>query len=349
MKIIAFMSKWSRRKNLERLMEKYPTIPNNLMRIFFDLSKPIPENKSQDVEELTEEQGNRVIYKDEFEKFNSNENIEQDLLYEDAGPAWDVYLFYGKDALWTDGPPEPAEWMHQLGGSRRADPGKFRPGAQLTVSLKEATARILQGKPPAGDASAKAPDKTTVRFEGIVLRVEGMTCQGCANTVQTALAAVPGVETARVDFAAGLAWVTPEVPNAVGTGTLIKAVEKCGFKAALPRGNEILSIPADLDVQILSIPGCPNAAAMRANLAEALAALGAACPVREIDLQKLAKDDRRLCFGSPTVLVNGNDLLGQPATDSRVLSCRIYSGGAVPSVQEIRRNLLSYCRDTGQD
>lgn len=47
------------------------------MRIFFDLSKPTPENKSQDVEELAEEKGNIVIYKDEFEKLDSNENFEQ--------------------------------------------------------------------------------------------------------------------------------------------------------------------------------------------------------------------------------------------------------------------------------
>jgi len=79
-KIVAFMNIWGRRKNLERLKEKYPSIPNKVMRIFFDLSKPIPENKSREVEELTEEHGNRVIYKDEFEKLNSNENIEQTII-----------------------------------------------------------------------------------------------------------------------------------------------------------------------------------------------------------------------------------------------------------------------------
>ncbi len=29
--------------------------------------------------------------------------------------AWDVYLVYGRDAAWNDGPPpDPAFWMHQL-------------------------------------------------------------------------------------------------------------------------------------------------------------------------------------------------------------------------------------------
>jgi len=76
-KIIAFLSKMSRPKNLQRLKEKHPTVPNNVMRICFDLSKDTPENKSQDVEELAEDLGNMVIYKDVFEKLDSNENIEQ--------------------------------------------------------------------------------------------------------------------------------------------------------------------------------------------------------------------------------------------------------------------------------
>jgi len=76
-KIMAFMYRWNRKKNLERLKKKHPTIPNRVMRIFFDLSKPTPENKSQDVEESTEDPGNKVIYKDEFEKLNSNEDNEQ--------------------------------------------------------------------------------------------------------------------------------------------------------------------------------------------------------------------------------------------------------------------------------
>ena len=47
------------------------------MRVFFDLSKDTPENKSQDVEETAEELGNMVIYRDVYEKLDSNENIEQ--------------------------------------------------------------------------------------------------------------------------------------------------------------------------------------------------------------------------------------------------------------------------------
>lgn len=86
-KIISFFSTWNRPKNLERLRAKYPFIPNNVIRIFFDLSKSTPENKSQDVEELTEEKGNKVIYKDEFEKSNSIENFEL-AMTSFLGPNW---------------------------------------------------------------------------------------------------------------------------------------------------------------------------------------------------------------------------------------------------------------------
>lgn len=35
--------------------------------------------------------------------------------------AWDVYLLFGADAEWKDGPPVPAAWLHQLVGE---DPGR---------------------------------------------------------------------------------------------------------------------------------------------------------------------------------------------------------------------------------
>lgn len=76
-KIITFLYRWNKRKNLERLQKKYPNLPNHVMRIFFDLSKDTPENKSQDVEEFAEELGNMVIYRNVYEKLDSNDDIEQ--------------------------------------------------------------------------------------------------------------------------------------------------------------------------------------------------------------------------------------------------------------------------------
>ncbi|MCZ6815714.1 MAG: hypothetical protein O7F76_03320 [Planctomycetota bacterium] len=44
------------------------------------------------------------------------------------GPAWDIYFFYDKGATWTQGPPKPVDWWHQLGGGARSDPERFAAG-----------------------------------------------------------------------------------------------------------------------------------------------------------------------------------------------------------------------------
>ena len=52
--------------------------------------------------------------------------------------AWDVYLLYGADANWKEQPPQPAFWMHQLGGVTKAptfDEPTFR--AKLKGMLDE--------------------------------------------------------------------------------------------------------------------------------------------------------------------------------------------------------------------
>jgi len=86
-KIIVFLYRWSKQKNFQRLKKKHSAVPNNVMRIFFDLSKDTPENKSEDVEEIAKDPGNKVIYRDEFEKLDSNENIEQ-VIIDFLGPNW---------------------------------------------------------------------------------------------------------------------------------------------------------------------------------------------------------------------------------------------------------------------
>lgn len=66
--------------------------------------------------------------------------------------AWDVYLLYGADANWTEEPPQPAFWMHQLGGVTKAptfDEPAFR--AKLKGMLNE-----MNAEPTASDATDKA-------------------------------------------------------------------------------------------------------------------------------------------------------------------------------------------------
>lgn len=64
------------------------------------------------------------------------------MLNSGAGPAWDIYFFYDEQAEWKTKPPDPAAWMHQLGGSRRADPKHFQSGDGLIKQLHLATHKV---------------------------------------------------------------------------------------------------------------------------------------------------------------------------------------------------------------
>jgi hypothetical protein len=99
-----------------------------------------------------------------------------------------------------------------------------------------------------------------------------------------------------------------------------------------------------MELVVLTVPDCPNAAAFEARLAAALADWPSAVIRRRriADEREAAEAGMR---GSPTLLVDGVDpfaVPGQPAS----LSCRLYrdpSGhlGAVPSVEELRQVLTA--------
>ena len=80
---------------------------------------------------------------------------------------------------------------------------------------------------------------------------------------------------------------------------------------------------ADVRVQFLAFDGCPLADAARANLEKALADCGMS-GYEEIDILDPATPADLPGWGSPTILVNGVDVSGQPKGDS--VSCRIYPG-----------------------
>ena len=56
--------------------------------------------------------------------------------------AWDIYLFYTADAAWTDSPPKPTAWMHQL-SETWLDRQHHHSGDDLVRELFLATQRLL--------------------------------------------------------------------------------------------------------------------------------------------------------------------------------------------------------------
>lgn len=93
---------------------------------------------------------------------------------------------------------------------------------------------------------------------------------------------------------------------------------------------------ANLRVAFLSFDGCPLAPRARSNLRAAIGTLGSEYAVgyEEIDLQSDATTDDFKRWGSPTILINGVDVMGSSQGDA--CGCRIYaSAGGVPTTVEI--------------
>ena len=52
--------------------------------------------------------------------------------------AWDVYFVFDADAEWGDGPPQPSDWMHQLGtDERKLDGEKLRNAVESLLQPSE--------------------------------------------------------------------------------------------------------------------------------------------------------------------------------------------------------------------
>lgn len=99
-----------------------------------------------------------------------------------------------------------------------------------------------------------------------------------------------------------------------------------------------------VELVLLTVPDCPNAAAFEKRLATALAGHPAAAVRRRV-----VSDEREAVeagmHGSPTLLINGSDPFAAPGQPPS-LSCRLYrdvSGrpGPVPTVHELRRVLTA--------
>ena len=96
---------------------------------------------------------------------------------------------------------------------------------------------------------------------------------------------------------------------------------------------------SDVNVQFLAFEGCPLADAARANLEKALADCGMS-DYEEVDILGPDTPADLPGWGSPTILVNGVDVTGQPKGDS--VSCRVYPGlDRVPETASIVASIKS--------
>lgn len=77
-----------------------------------------------------------------------------------------------------------------------------------------------------------------------------------------------------------------------------------------------------MKLQLLFFEGCPNRAAARAALDQALAHAGVQAQIHELDVNADTTPAALRSWGSPTILIDGEDVGGETRPTGR--SCRLY-------------------------
>ena len=89
-----------------------------------------------------------------------------------------------------------------------------------------------------------------------------------------------------------------------------------------------------MQIDILSVPECPNLDLARSRVQEALAVTGAVASVREIVVRTQTAAELAGMRGSPTILIDGCDPCAGGAGPGS-LSCRLYTfGGHISGAPE---------------
>ncbi len=98
-----------------------------------------------------------------------------------------------------------------------------------------------------------------------------------------------------------------------------------------------------MNIQLLYFKGCPNVEPARLALRTAMRAEQIDDSVEEIDVESPATPEHLRGWGSPTILIDGQDVTG--ATRASGSACRLYANGA-PAVSEIRARLAGTRRSS---
>jgi len=99
-----------------------------------------------------------------------------------------------------------------------------------------------------------------------------------------------------------------------------------------------------LKLEFQYFEGCPNHIKMWDNLQVAIQGLE-----NEIEINKVLVDNEIKAMqvkfrGSPTLLINGEDLFDMPAPSEPLLACRYYPEG-IPTAEEIRKIILQKLKE----
>jgi mercuric ion transport protein len=114
-------------------------------------------------------------------------------------------------------------------------------GAPVRLWLASLVVVMVALFPVYGDAwlqaARPAPTAPDPRDRVVRIEIEGMTCAACATSLERALAAVPGVRSAAVDWRSGLGTVHTAAVDPPAPEALLAAVERAGYRGRIRRGG----------------------------------------------------------------------------------------------------------------
>ncbi len=95
-----------------------------------------------------------------------------------------------------------------------------------------------------------------------------------------------------------------------------------------------------IKIEIQHFRGCPNSPEMIHRVKEAIKGNEEKIEYNEVLVESNELAEKLKFRGSPTVLVNGEDIEGRKEPESAALNCRVYENG-LPSKVEIREKILA--------
>ena len=95
-----------------------------------------------------------------------------------------------------------------------------------------------------------------------------------------------------------------------------------------------------IKIEIQHFRGCPNSPEMIHRVKEAIKGSEEKIEYNEVLVESNELAGKLKFRGSPTVLINGEDIEGREEPESAALNCRVYKND-LPSVEEIKNKIFS--------
>jgi coenzyme F420-reducing hydrogenase gamma subunit len=95
-----------------------------------------------------------------------------------------------------------------------------------------------------------------------------------------------------------------------------------------------------IKIEVQYFNGCPNSPEMIRRIKEAIKGKEEKIDYNEVLVETNELAEEIKFRGSPTVLINGEDLEGRAEPEAASLNCRVYENG-LPGIEEIKKRIFN--------